>query len=170
MRKVKKGDGVTVDYEGTLQDGQVFETTADVGPLEFEVGNNMVLPAFEETVIGMAVGETRTLQLTSEQAYGPRRDELVQSFDRTSFGEEINPRPGMVLGMTIEREGQSQKVPGLVTEANDDRVTIDFNHPLAGQSLTFQITLKEITEPTAGDGCQPAPGGGCPPAGCSGCH
>jgi peptidylprolyl isomerase len=151
MQRVKKGDCVIIEYVGTLQNGDVFETTAEVGPLEFKVGESAVLPAFEETVIGMAAGETRTMELPPEQAYGPRREELVQTFERAIFGAAIEPKPGMVLGMTLEREGKSEKVPGLVTEMADGKVTIDFNHPLAGQKLMFTITLQGIAAPAAGN-------------------
>lgn len=166
MQRVKKGDRVTIEYEGTLRGGQIFETTSDVGPLEFEVGDNEVLPAFEETIVGMAVGETRTLELSPEQAYGPRQEELVQSFAPTSFGEGIDPKLGMVLGMNVEREGKSERLPGLITEVGNDKVTIDFNHPLAGQTLIFKITLQEINENPNGN---PAPDNGCS-SGCSGCN
>ncbi|MEJ2031820.1 MAG: peptidylprolyl isomerase [Deltaproteobacteria bacterium] len=169
MQQVKKGDCVTIEYEGTLQDGQIFETTSDVGPLEFKVGDNEVMPAFEETIVGMAVGETRTLELSPEQAYGQRQKELVQSFAPTSFDEGIDPKPGMVLGMNIEREGKSERLPGLVTEVGDDEVTIDFNHPLAGQTLIFKITLQEINENPNGNDGPPAPDNGCS-SGCTGCN
>lgn len=166
MQRVKTGDCVTIEYEGTLESGDVFETTAEVGPLEFEVGTNAVLPAFEKTVIGMAPGETRQLEVAPEEAYGPRREELVQTFDRSVFGPGLEPKTGMVLGMTLEREGNKKKVPGLVTAVTGGTVTIDFNHPLAGQKLLFTITLQGIAQPVNGSGPD---GGGGVPSGC-GCH
>jgi FKBP-type peptidyl-prolyl cis-trans isomerase 2 len=170
MQRIEKGDLVTVEYEGRIKDGDLFETTAETGPLQFEVGCGNVLPAFEQAVLGMTVNETKIIEIPAENAYGPKNTELVQTFDRKVFGERINPVPGMILGMTMEREGEKQQVPGVITEVNGDMVTIDFNHPLAGQNLLFRITLKAIGKNAGSDGCTPVNGGACSSSGCSTCH
>jgi FKBP-type peptidyl-prolyl cis-trans isomerase 2 len=171
MQRVEKGDLVTVEYEGRTKDGDTFENTAETGPLQFKVGKGHVLPAFEQAVLGMRVSETKIIEIPAENAYGPKVAELVQSFDRKVFGERINPTPGMVLAMSMDKDGEKKQVPGMVTEVSGNMVTIDFNHPLAGQTLLFRITLKAIGE-TAGpeDGCTPAAGGSCPSSGCGSCH
>jgi peptidylprolyl isomerase len=166
MLQVKSGDRVTIEYEAAVKGGEVYETTSETGPLSFEVGGREVLPALDEAVAGMAAEESKTIEVPPENAYGPQLQELVQSFDRKVFGENVDPEPGMVLGINLQKEGQSHQVPGLVTDVRGEQVTIDFNHPLAGQTLVFKITVKHIEQsPTAG-----ADGGSCSSAGCSGCH
>ncbi|MFO7605297.1 MAG: peptidylprolyl isomerase [Desulfurivibrionaceae bacterium] len=166
MRTVKTGDYVTITYEGTLENGEVFESATREAPLEFMVGQDTVFPSFEEGLLGMEPGETRTITVSPEEAYGPRIEELVQTFDRKIFGDRLDPQPGMVVGMTVERDGQNQQVPASITAVETDRVTVDYNHPLAGQELHYRITLQTIAEPerdSKANGC------GCESAGC-GCN
>jgi peptidylprolyl isomerase len=171
MQRVEKGDLVTVEYEGRVKDGDLFETTAETGPLKFEVGQGNVLPAFEQAVLGMTTNETKIIEIPAENAYGPKVAELVQSFDRKVFGASINPAPGMVLGMSMDKDGEQKQVPGIVTDVSGDLITIDFNHPLAGKALLFRITLKAIGETAGPEGdCAPATGGACPSSGCGSCH
>ncbi len=145
MQRVKENDSVTVVYDGLLDNGELFESSADTGPLQFTLGSNSVLPSFEEAVLGMAVGETKTVEVNGEETFGARRPELIQTVDRATFaGKEI--QPGMVLGMQMEKDGASHQVPAMVTAVDDATVTIDFNHPLAGQKLTYRITVKEIRQ------------------------
>ena len=143
MQHVKENDRVTVVYDGLLENGELFESSSDTGPLQFTLGTNSVLPRFEETVLGMAVGETRTVQVDSAETFGTRQEELVQTFAREIFGDK-EIRLGMVLGMQMEQEGNQSQVPALVVGVDNDHVTVDFNHPLAGQTLTYRITVKEI--------------------------
>jgi peptidylprolyl isomerase len=149
--KVKHGDLVCVFYEGLLHNGEVFESSDDTGPLEFQIGDNSVLPGFENAIIGMNVGEEKTIQLQPEEAYGLKQDELIHVVDRKSLSKDIAPQTGMVLGLTIERQGQKHKVPAMITKVDGDAITVDFNHPLAGQVLTYKITLKEIRQPSQSD-------------------
>jgi len=143
MQRAKKNDRVTVVYDGLLENGELFESSADTGPLVFTIGANNVLPRFEETVLDMAVGETKTVEVDSVETFGPRRPDLVQTVDRKTFADK-DIQPGMILGMQMEKDGQEHQVPALVTAVTDDTVTVDFNHPLAGQMLTYRITVKEI--------------------------
>ena len=92
----------------------------------------------------MAVGETKSITLSPDEAYGPRDEELLHTVEKEVFGSDVVPNPGMVLGMTIERHGQKHKIPALILEVKGDQVIIDFNHPLAGKTLNYQLTLKEI--------------------------
>ena len=166
MQHVKTGDRITIEYEAAVKGGELYETTSETGPLSFTVGSGEVLPALDEAVLGMAAAEGKTFEVAPEKAYGQKVPELVQSFDRKAFGEDIDPEPGMVLGINLEKDGQTQQVPGLVTEANGGQVTIDFNHPLAGQTLVFTITVKDVEQNPAAE----AEGGSCSSTGCSGCH
>lgn len=149
MQKVKEGDYVTITYEGVLADGEIFETATEDAPFEFMVGQNSVYPSFESGVIGMQPGETRSITVSSEEAYGPRIEELVQTFERKVFGDRIEPKPGMVVGMTVERDGENHQVPATIVEVAGETVTVDYNHPLAGQDLFYRITLQSVVEAKA---------------------
>jgi FKBP-type peptidyl-prolyl cis-trans isomerase 2 len=112
------------------------------------VGQKSVFPSFETGIIGMAPGETKTIKVLPDEAYGNRRDELVQTLDRRAFGDKTDLQRGMIVGMTIEKEGQTHQVPAMVTAVADNQITIDYNHPLAGQELLYRITVKNIAEDT----------------------
>jgi FKBP-type peptidyl-prolyl cis-trans isomerase 2 len=144
MQRVKPGDQVIIEYEGKLGDGNVVDSSADSGPFEFEVGAGNVFPGFDKGVVGMAVGETKTLTLGPEETYGSPDKELLHTVRKNLFKDNIDPKPGMVLGMSIERNGQLHKIPALVTEVMGDDVLLDFNHPLAGKTLIYNLTLKAI--------------------------
>lgn len=175
MQQAKENDYVTVTYEGFLSNGDLFESSKDSGPLQFQIGTNSVFPGFEQGVLGMEVNETKKITLQPEEAYGPRKEELVLTVPRQNFGD-MEITKGMVVGMTVEQDGTNHKVPALVTEINnDDTVTVDFNHPLAGQQLTFAITLQSIDlqkrADNCGCGCAQTPDSSCSPeGGCSGCN
>ena len=158
MQKVKEGDYVTITYEGTLASGEVFESAPEESPFEFTLGQQCVFPSFESGIIGMAPGETKTIKVGPEEAYGTRQEDLVHTLDRSAFGEKTEPQPGMIVGMTIEKDGQEHQVPAMIMAVNGDQVTVDYNHPLAGQELLYKITLQTIGEAeesadTAGCGC-----------------
>lgn len=150
----RSGDTVSVDYEGRLEDGSVFDTSTGRAPLIFTIGEGAVLPMFESAVIGLEPGETTTVEIPAEEAYGPYYDEAVQEVPVDIFGEGLPP-----IGGEFSVMGEDGSHYGCrVTAISDDmvNVTVDFNHPLAGHALTFDITLAEIGPelPVAcGDGC-----------------
>ena len=148
MEKVEQGDVVSVTYQGLLDNNEVFDSTDKDGPLEFQIGSNNLMPGFEKAVLDMTVNEEKTITLQPEEAFGPVRQELVHTVNRDSFGSDLSPKPGMILGMTVEQDGKKHKVPALVKEVNGDEIIIDYNHPLAGKSLTFTITLMAIQKQT----------------------
>lgn len=151
MKRVKDGDHVTVTYVGELEDGEIFESTEDTGPLEFQVGSKDVMPGFDKALLGMAEGEEKTVTLQPEDAYGPKQQELTHVVQRSVFGGKVEPQPGMVLSMTVEKDGNKHQVPVMVTKVDGDKIEIDFNHPLAGKALIYRITLQTISEqPAAG--------------------
>ena len=161
MSKVQAGDQITVVYDGILENGEIFESSKDTGPLKFIVGLGTVMDAFEKNVIGMEIGETREVTVSSEDVFGEHKPELVQTISHSALGEGIEAQVGMVLGMTIEKDCQSHQVPAMVVKIVGDEITLDYNHPLAGRELTYRITLQKIEIPPqlapADQGC----GGGC---------
>ena len=137
----KTGDTVRVHYTGKLADGTVFDTSVGSEPLEFTLGQGKVITGFEEAVIGMQVGESKTVTIPVDEAYGPRRDDMIFEVGRDELPTEINPEVGMQLQMN---QGDGSITIVTITEVSDTTVKIDANHPLAGQNLTFDIELVEI--------------------------
>lgn len=145
--KADNGDTVIVLYNGILENGEVFDSSDKSGPLEFLIGSASVLPEFEKNIIGMHEGESKSFTLPPESAYGASQPELIQTFDRKSMPDAENLTPGMVLGLTIEKDGEQHKVPALLTALDATSVTVDFNNPLAGKHLTYNVTLQAIAKP-----------------------
>lgn len=141
MAQAQAGDTVKVHYTGRLQDGTVFDSSLDREPLEFTVGEGHVIPGFEEAVKGMNVGEQRSSEIPVEQAYGPRRDDLVLEVDRDQIPAEVELELGQQLQIS---QPNGQPVPVTVTDISGSTVTLDANHPLAGQDLIFDLKLVEI--------------------------
>jgi len=137
---VKNGDTVRVHYTGRLETGEVFDTSEDGEPLEFKVGSGEVIPGFEEAVRGMEVGGARTVEIEPEDAYGPRREQLVATVEREHAEFPAEPEVGMNLLVPLPDGHQLEVV---VTEVTDKHVVIDGNHPLAGHKLTFDLKLVE---------------------------
>ena len=134
----KNGDRVRVHYTGRLEGGQVFDTSREGEPLEFTVGADNIIQGFSEAVRGMRVGESKTVEIAPDKAYGPRRDDLITSIPRGQTQFPVEPQVGMRFGLPLQDGGQLEVV---VTEVTDTHVTIDGNHPLAGQKLIFDIEL-----------------------------
>ena len=144
MKKVEQGNHVTIEYESMIEAGEVVESSAETGPFELEVGKGLMPAGFENGIIGMQVGEEKTIVLQPDEAYGSIDGNLLHTVNKSVLGDNINPEPGMVLGMTVDKDGEKHQVPALVTAVNGDEITIDFNHPLAGKAITYKITVKSI--------------------------
>ena len=141
MSQAKKGDTVKIHYTGTLEDGTQFDSSEGREPLEFEVGSGQVIPGFDSAVEGMAVGESKSVTIEAEDAYGPHREQMVQDVPKSALPTEIEP----VAGMTLEAQNQQgQRMNLTVVAVGDDHITVDGNHPLAGKDLTFAIELVAI--------------------------
>ncbi len=138
--QAKNGNTVQVNYTLKLADGTVFETSVGSEPLEFTLGAGQMIPGFEKAVLGMKVGEKKTVTIPSDEAYGPRRDDLVSEIPRKDFTS--GPTPEVGLQWPIVQEGRLIVVT--ITKVTDAAVTIDANPPLAGKDLTFEIKLLEI--------------------------
>ncbi len=143
MAQAKIGDTVKVNYTGRLDDGTVFDSSLRSGPLEFTIGDGQLIAGFENAVIGMTPGETKTHRIAAEDAYGPHADFLVLEVDRRRVPPDLNPKVGDRLQLQ-HPDGHSTSV--LVTEVTETSITLDANHPLAGKDLTFEIELVEICE------------------------
>lgn len=142
MAQARAGDTVRVHYTGRLGDGTVFDSSQGRDPLEFTLGTGQVIAGFDAAVSGMSPGDARTVTIPVDEAYGQRRPEMMGTVPRQQFPPEIQPAVGQQLQMS--QGGQNFVVT--VTEVTDSEVTLDANHPLAGQDLTFQLELVEIVD------------------------
>ncbi len=144
MAQARHGDTVKVHYTGKLEDGSVFDTSEGRDPLSFTLGEGMVIPGFEDAVLGMSPGQTRTEKIPAIKAYGEHHKELILEVERGNIPENEEIEVGMSLVIGNE---QGQTLDVLVTEITESMVTLDANHPLAGKSLEFTIELVEIAAP-----------------------
>ena len=141
MTQAKPGDTVKIHYTGKLEDGTVFDSSMNREPLEFTLNGGQVIPGFEQAVVGMMPGESKTQKIPMEEAYGPYRSEMVIEVSRQQLPADLQPEVGQQLQV---QQPNGQAVPVFVTEVTDATVTLDANHPLAGEDLTFDIQLVEI--------------------------
>ncbi|MCH8534584.1 MAG: peptidylprolyl isomerase [Flavobacteriaceae bacterium] len=141
MSQVKEKDTVRVHYTGKLSDGQVFDSSLEREPLEFTLGEGMLIPGFEKAVIDMKVEEKKTVSIPKEEAYGEKLDDLFQKVDKAQLPEEIKPEVGMGL-VSKNPDGSERQLR--VAAVNDDHIVVDANHPLAGHDLVFELELVEI--------------------------
>jgi peptidylprolyl isomerase len=135
------GDTVRVHYRGTLADGTEFDSSEGREPLEFTLGAGVVIPGFEAAVVGLEPGEKRTVTLPPEDAYGPKNETLIQRVDADAFSED--PYVGGHVDLIAPDGG---RLPGEITAVDEQGVVLDFNHPLAGETLTFEVELVQIVE------------------------
>ena len=142
MTQVKTGDTVKVHYTGTLDDGTVFDTSVEREPLAFTIGQKQMIPGFEKGVLGMAMEESKTIKIPTDEAYGPHHAERIIDMPRDQIPADMKIEVGQQLEMASP---DGQKVIVTVKELSDEKVKLDANHPLAGQDLTFEIKLVEIS-------------------------
>jgi FKBP-type peptidyl-prolyl cis-trans isomerase 2 len=143
MTQANNGDTVQLHYMGKLQDGTIFDSSRERHPLQFTIGKGQVIAGFEQAIIGMKVGDCKTTKIPMEQAYGPRRDDLVVTMDRDKLPSGLNPAVGQRLEMTQTDDQVSLVTVVGVTES---ALTLDANHPLAGKELTFDLELIKIVK------------------------
>lgn len=141
MGHAKSGDTVKIHYTGKLEDGTEFDTSAGREPLEFTLGSGQVIAGFDNAVDGMVKGDSKTVTIPAEDAYGERHDQLIQEVPKSALPDEMEP----AIGMQLQSQSPDGQVMNLmITEVADDTITVDANHPLAGKPLTFDIELVEI--------------------------
>jgi len=141
MQQAQNGDKVKVHYQGTLRTGETFDSSEGREPLEFTVGSGQVIKGFDEGVRGMSVGEKRTVEISVQDAYGEKSQDLIIEFPKAQFPADMNPEVGQQLMMS---NGSGQSFPVTIKEIGEESVLLDANHPLAGQDLIFNIELVEI--------------------------
>jgi peptidylprolyl isomerase len=158
MSKIKNGDFVQLHYTGTLDDGSVFDSSEGRSPLEFQVGGGGIIQGFNDAVIDMAVDEQKEVVLSPDQAYGEPREDLKREFPTTMLeGHKIE------VGQQLRFSSPQGPVNGTVLNIEPEKFTVDFNHPLAGQTLHFNIKIVGVSDkPT-----QPQGGCSCTPSSCS---
>lgn len=143
MAQVESGDKVKVHYEGKLEDGSTFDSSAGRDPLEFTVGSQQVIPGFDNGVVGMEEGAKKKIEIAPDQAYGEHREDLVVDVDKSSFPEDQQP----TVGASFQAQSPDGRVtPVKVIAVEGDKVTLDANHPLAGKTLVFEVEMVEITK------------------------
>lgn len=142
MSKAKTGDNVSVNYVGKLKDGKVFDSSENRGPLDFEIGTQTVIEGFEAGVIGMEVGEKKVINIESDKAYGPWREEMTIKVEKDKLPPDLNPEIGQTL--QVPQQNNPQPLLVTVTKVEEDSITLDANHPLAGEDLIFEVELVEI--------------------------
>jgi FKBP-type peptidyl-prolyl cis-trans isomerase 2 len=144
MNPVQLLDTVSISYTATIPSGEVVESVPDNKPITLVIGSGRILKAVEASLMGMESGQTRTVHILPEDAYGPYYKALVHDVARSSFAGRIDPKPGMLLSLAIEKDGVEQQVPATVLAASSETVTIDYNHPLAGRTITYTVKLHAI--------------------------
>lgn len=141
MTQATAGNKVKIHYTGTLENGSQFDSSEGKEPLAFELGSGQVIPGFDKAVEGMSVGESKSVTIAPEDAYGPRNEQAIQEVPKSALPDNLKPVEGMVL----QAQNQNQQPVQLtVTEVGDETITVDGNHPLAGKTLKFEISLVEI--------------------------
>lgn len=163
MAQAKSGDKVKVHYTGKLEDGSIFDSSEEyeeglgdecedegcgcgvnhhgASPLEFVIGEGGLIPKFEAAVIGLEPGQSVTVNIPADEAYGQRAEEMVAVVERSELPADIKPSAGDQMEVVLE---DGTPMPVLVTEVTESTITLDANHPLAGENLTFEIKLVEI--------------------------
>ncbi len=141
MAQAQSGNTVKVHYTGKLEDGTVFDSSVNREPLEFKLGEGQMIQGFEQAVYGMAVGDSKTATIPSEQAYGPKSEDMILEVNRNEVPADLNPQVGQQLAI---QQPDGHALPVTVTSVTDETITLDANHPLAGKDLIFEIKLVEI--------------------------
>ena len=137
-------DTVTISYTATLENGELVDRSPEDKPVTLSIGSGRLFKAVEACLFGMEPGQARTIKVQPEDAYGNHLDELVQQVPLQTFKGKIEPKPGMILALNVDRDGKEHKVPATVVSVGDDTVTVDYNHPLAGQVIVYTVTLLNI--------------------------
>jgi peptidylprolyl isomerase len=143
MEEVKNDLFISVRYKGTLANGEIFDTSEGRDPLEIKMGAGQLIKGFESALMDMSLNEKKTFTLDPEDAYGHRNEEHMQSFPKKDIPPGADPQVGQTIALSTP---DGKQIPARITEADDDKVVVDLNHPLAGESLTFDIEVVGISE------------------------
>ena len=150
MTQAKAGDRVRISFTGRLADGEIFDTTqechdddcgCETGPLEFVIGDEEIISGLNEAVIGMSPGQQKTVRVEADRAFGQRDEELLMVVERSELPDDLDPQIGDTLALTDE---DGEDFPVIVTALGEATVTLDANHPLAGEDISLEIEMLEI--------------------------
>ncbi len=141
MKKVDNSDNISLHYKGTLANGEMFDSSEGRDPLKFEVGAGQVILGFDKAVVGMSPEESKVFTIPVDQAYGMVKEELVYEVSKESIPADLKPEKGQRLVSNLE---DGRQIPVTITDVTDETITLDANHPLAGQELTFDIKIISI--------------------------
>lgn len=146
MCPVALTDTVTITYTATLENGELIDRSPEDKPVTLSIGGGRLFQAVEACLFGMEPGEARRVNIQPEDAYGHHIDELVQEIPLAFFKGKIEPKPGMILSLNMQRDEKDHKVPATVVSVSNDMVTVDYNHPLAGQVIVYNVNLVAIND------------------------
>nr|WP_321467918.1 peptidylprolyl isomerase [uncultured Desulfobulbus sp.] len=144
MRPVQLFDTVSVSYVAKTPSGEIVESVPETKPITLSIGEGRILKAVEASLMGMQAGDSKTVNIQPEDAYGPYHKALVHEISRSTFEGRIDPKPGMILSLALEKDGVQQQVPATVLATGNNTVTIDYNHPLAGLVITYTVKVHAI--------------------------
>jgi peptidylprolyl isomerase len=142
LEKVENGNYISVDYKGTLTNGEVFDSSEGRQPIEVHMGAGEMIQGFEAQLLGMSLNEKKVFTLTPEEAYGQKNPEMMKIVPRSEIPPDMDLQLGMMVGMITP---QGEQIPARVVQLDDANLTMDLNHPLAGESLTFEIEVVGIS-------------------------
>lgn len=143
MEKVERSKFVSVEYKGTLENGEVFDTSEGAEPMEVMVGGGQVIQGFEDELVGMELNEKKSFTVEPDQAYGYRDENQLHTFSREEVPPDVNPEIGDVIGLQAP---DGQQIPATIAEADSEKIVVDLNHPLAGKKLNFEIEVVGISD------------------------
>lgn len=146
MRQVQFFDTVSVSYTATAPGGEVIAEAPESAPVTITIGSGAILKAVEAAMLGMSPGDSRTLRILPEDAFGEYDPALRQDIPRSVFAGRLDPKPGMVLSLAVDHGGEKRQVPATVLAADANTVTVDYNHPLAGKAIDYTVKLHAIAQ------------------------
>jgi FKBP-type peptidyl-prolyl cis-trans isomerase 2 len=146
MSHPKEHDTVILAFIGKLDNGEIFITSDKDKPLRAMIGNSDLPPTLEEGIVAMKIGETRKIRVPPEEGFGPRQKDLLQTIDSQKMVDTLHPKPGMIITLKVDKDGIEQQVPATVMTVDGSQITVDYNHPLAGHHLTYEVTLLDFAK------------------------
>ena len=146
MLKIDRETRVELNFSLKLDDGQIVDSNFDRPPVTFEVGDGKLLPGFESRLYGLVAGDEASFAIPAGDAFGPHNDDNVQSFDMNQFSHAEELEPGLVLNFT---DAANAEVPGVIQSIEGEKVVVDFNHPLAGRALIFDVKIHRVEPRTS---------------------
>ncbi len=138
--KIEDGKTVLIHYKGTLEDGSVFDSSENRDPFEFVFGSGSIIPGLEKGLEGLEKGDKKEVFVNAEDAYGQKNPEAVQQVEKSQFPENITPE----IGMQLMAQTPSGEIPVTITQITEEFITVDFNHPLAGKNLIFDVEIVDV--------------------------